>query len=57
MAYINEKLKLMKEITKTIRKFKHKKGYTMLSSKGDFFLDMQVDVQNSTVLSAEGSSI
>ena len=29
----------------------------MLSSKGDFFLDMQVDVQNTTILSADGSSI
>ena len=29
----------------------------MLSSKGDFFLDMQVDVQNTTVITAEGSSI
>ena len=29
----------------------------MLSSKGDFFFDMQVDVQNTTVLSADGSSI
>ena len=29
----------------------------MLSSRGDFFLEMQVDVQNTTVLSADGSSI
>ena len=29
----------------------------MLSSRGDFFLEMQVDVQNTAVLSADGSSI
>jgi len=36
-GYINEKLKLIKEITKTTILIKHDKVYTMLSSKGDFF--------------------
>ena len=47
----------MKEIIKTTILIKHNKVYTMLSSKSKFFLDMQVDVQNTTVLSADGSSI
>jgi len=34
---IDEKLKLIKEITKTTIKIKHNKVYTMLSSKGEFF--------------------
>ena len=34
---MNEKLKLTKEINKKIGYFKHKKRYTMLSSRGDFF--------------------
>jgi len=36
-GYIDEKLKLMKEIIKITIKIKHNKVYTMLSSKGDFF--------------------